>query len=75
MSIAVAPLSPVSVYGLVTPDKVVQVPAPAGLERRLNPVAAPCVPSVAGAVQVTVNFEFVPSGGGRTPVIAGAFGA
>ena len=59
----------------MTPDTVVQVPAPAGLERTLNPVAAPCVPSVAGAVQATVNLEVVPSGGGMTPVIAGALGA
>ncbi len=34
-SIAVAPARPVSVYGLVTPVTVVQVPAPDGLERRL----------------------------------------
>jgi hypothetical protein len=39
----------------VTPDTVVQVPAPAGLDRRANPVAAPCVLSIAGAVQVTVR--------------------
>jgi len=42
-------------YGLVTPDTVVQVAAPVGLDRRLNPVAALCVLSIAGAVQVTVR--------------------
>jgi len=75
MSIAVAPARPVSVYGLVTPDNVVQVPAPVGLERRLYPVAAPWVLSIAGAAQVTVSLLFVPSGGGATLAIAGAFGA
>src|SRR5580658_6356500 len=74
-SIALAPARPVNVKGLVTPDSVVQVPAPDGLERKLYPVAAPCVLSVAGAVQVTVSLEFVPSGGGVTLAIAGAFGA
>jgi hypothetical protein len=34
-SIEVAPASPVSVYGLVTPDAIVQVLAPDGLVRRL----------------------------------------
>jgi hypothetical protein len=34
-SIAVAPARPVSVYGLVTPDTFVQVPAPDALERKL----------------------------------------
>jgi hypothetical protein len=62
------------VYGLVTADTVVQLPAPDGLERRLYPVAAPCVPSTDGAVQVTMSFEFVPSAGGVPLMIAGAFG-
>jgi hypothetical protein len=74
-SIAAAPARPVIVYGLVTPDTVVHVPAPVGLERTLYPVAAPWVPSTAGAVQVAVSFVFVPSGCGATPAIAGAFGA
>ena len=53
-------------YGLVTPVTTVQVPAPVGLERRLYPVAAPCVPSTAGAGQIAVSFVFVPSGGAAT---------
>jgi hypothetical protein len=65
----------VIVYGLVTADTVVQVPAPLGLKRRLYPVAAPWVPSAAGAVQATASFVVVPSGGGATAVIAGALGA
>ncbi len=56
-------------YGLVTPDTVVQVPAPDGLERRLNPVAAPCVLSTMGAVQATVRLLPVPC------ARDGAFGA
>ncbi len=47
-------------YGLVTPDTVVQVAAPEGLDRRLNPAAAPCVLSIAGAVQATVSALPVP---------------
>ena len=43
-----------SVYGLVIPDTVVQLLAPEGLDCRLKPVAAPCVVSIAGAVQVTM---------------------
>ena len=49
-----------SVYGLVTPDTVVQVPAPDGLDRRLKLVAALCVLSIAGAVQVTLRLLPVP---------------
>jgi hypothetical protein len=41
----------------------------------LNPVAAPWVLSIAGAVQVTVSLVLVPSTGGATLAIAGAFGA
>jgi hypothetical protein len=41
-------------YGLLTPDTNVQVPAPEGLNCRLYLVAAPCVLSTAGAGQVTV---------------------
>ena len=44
----------------MTPDTVVQVPAPEGLDRRLNPVAALCVLSIDGAVQVTVRLLPVP---------------
>ena len=58
---------PDTVYGLVTPDTVVQVPAPDGLERRLNPVAAPCVLSTAGAVQVTVTLLPVPCASDGAP--------
>jgi hypothetical protein len=39
----------------VTPDTVVQLFAPDGLDQMLYPVAASCVLSIAGAVQVTVN--------------------
>ena len=42
-------------YGLVTPATIVHVPAPEGLDRTLNPAAAPCVLSTAGAIQVTVR--------------------
>jgi hypothetical protein len=74
-SIAVAPVRPVIAYGLATFETVVQVPAPEGLKRRLNPVAAPWVLSIAGAAQVMVSLVFVPSGGAATLEIAGAFGA
>jgi hypothetical protein len=47
------------VHGLVTPATVVQLPAPDGLNWR-NPVAASCVPSIAGAVQVTVRLLPLP---------------
>ena len=39
----------------MTPDKIVQVPAPEGLDCRLNPVAALCVLSTAGVLQVTMR--------------------
>ena len=64
MSIAAAPLRPVSVYGLETPVTGVQVPAPVGLQRRLYAVAAPWVLSAEGAVQVTVSWLVIPFGGG-----------
>jgi hypothetical protein len=41
----------------------------------LNPVAASWVLSIVGSVQVTQSLVVVPSGGGATLVIAGAFGA
>jgi len=44
----------------VTPVTVVQVPAPEGLDRRLNPVAALCVLSTTGFVQVTVRSLPIP---------------
>ena len=74
-SIGAAPARPEIVYGLVTPDTTVQVPAPAGLERRLYPVAAPWVPSIVGAVHATLSLLFVPSGGGAMLATVGAFGA
>ncbi len=43
------------VYGLVTPDTSVQAPAPDGLDCRLNPMAASCVLSTVGVVQVTMR--------------------
>ena len=54
-SIAAPADKPDKAYGLVTPDTIVQLPAPDGLDRRLNPVAALCVLSVAGAAQVTIR--------------------
>ena len=74
-SIAVAPVSPLRTCGLTTPDTVVQLPAPEGLKRRLYPVAAPCVLSVPGAVQVMASSLLVPSGSAATLAITGAFGA
>jgi hypothetical protein len=59
-SIAAPAARPDRWYGLVTPDTTVQAPAPDGLDRRLNPVAPPCVPSTAGIVQVTVRVVPVP---------------
>ncbi len=71
-SIAVAAAKPDRSYGLVTPDTVVQVPAPEGLDRRLNPVAALCALSTAGAVQVTVRSLPPPC---ASNAAAGVFGA
>jgi hypothetical protein len=55
--------------------------APDGLDRRLNPVAAPCVPSITGAAQVTVRLLPVPCASaaaadvfGGYPVAAGVAG-
>ena len=59
-SIAAAAARPDRVYGLVTPDTVVQVPAPDGLDCKLNPEAALCVLSIAGALQVTVRLAPAP---------------
>jgi hypothetical protein len=59
---------------MLTPDTVVHVPAPVGLVRTLYPVAAPWVPSTAGADQVMASLDVEPSGGGVTLAIAGAFG-
>ena len=56
----------------MTPDTDVQVPAPAGLDRRLYVLAALCVPSVAGAAQVTVRFVPLPW---ASVAAAGVFGA
>ena len=56
----------------MTLGKVVQVAVPAGLDRRANPVAASCVPSTAGAVQVTVRSLPVPC---TSETALGAFGA
>lgn len=63
---------PDRLYGLVTPDTVVQVPAPEGLERRLNPVAASCEPSIVGAIQVTVRLLPVPCASVTPPGVFGA---
>jgi hypothetical protein len=71
-SIATPAASPDRVYGLVTVDAIVQVPAPEGLDRRLKPVAALCVLSIAGAVQVTVRLLPVPCASDGAP---GTFGA
>jgi hypothetical protein len=59
-SIAAPDARPDRVYGLVTPDTIVHVPAPEGLDCRANAVAALCVLSMAGAVQVTVRLPPVP---------------
>lgn len=59
-SIAAPVARPDSVYGLETPDTVAQVFAPDGLDRRLNPVVAPCVASTAGGDQVTVKLPAAP---------------
>ena len=56
----------------MTPVTVVQVLAPDGLDRRLNPVAALCVLSVVGATQGTVRLLPAPSAS-DTPL--GMFGA
>src|ERR1700722_7745919 len=55
----------------MTPDSGVQVAAPEGLDCRLNPLAAPCVPSIAGPVQVTVRLLPVPC---ASDTALGAFG-
>jgi hypothetical protein len=62
------------VYGLVTPDTVVQVVAPVGLDRRLNPLAALCVLSPAGAVQVTVRALPVPCASNAALGVFGMYG-
>jgi hypothetical protein len=54
-------------------DTVVQVPAPEGLDRRLNPVAAPCALSIAGFIQITV-MAALPGPWVRSAAL-GAFGA
>jgi hypothetical protein len=59
-SIAAPAARPDNSYGLVTPDTVVQLAAPAGLHQRANPVAAPCVLSITGAAQVTLRSLPVP---------------
>ncbi len=51
---------PDTVQGLVTPDTTVQVAAPDGPDRTAYPVAALCVPSIVGAVQVTVRLLPLP---------------
>ena len=56
----------------MTPDTVVQVPAPDGLDCRLDPVAALWVPSTAGAVQITVR-SLPPACANDT--VPGGFGA
>ena len=71
-SIAAPAARPDRSYGLATPVTVVQVPAPEGLDRRLKPVAAPCVLSIAGAVQVTVRSLPAPC---ASDGALGAFGA
>jgi hypothetical protein len=54
-SYAVPDVREVSVYGLLAPATVVQVAVPDGLNRRLNEVAASCMLSIAGTVQITVR--------------------
>ena len=58
----------------MTPVTVVQVPAPEGLDRRLNTVAALCVLSIAGAVQVTVRVLPVPRARDAAPGAFGTYG-
>ena len=41
-------------------DTTVHAPAPEGLDRTANPLAAPCVLSIAGAAQVTMRLLPVP---------------
>jgi hypothetical protein len=60
------------VYGLETPDPIVQVPAPEGLDRKANPVAALCVLSIAGAAQVTLRLLPVPFANDAAPGVFGA---
>jgi hypothetical protein len=71
-SIAVPPGRPDRRCGLVTLATVVQVPAPEGLDWRLNKVAAPCVMSTAGAVQDTMRLLPVPCARVRA---SGVFGS
>jgi hypothetical protein len=59
-SIAAPAARPERLYGLMTPDTVVQVAAPEGLDSALNAVAALCVLSIAGAAQVTIRVLPVP---------------
>ena len=54
-------------------DTVVHVPAPDGLDRKLKPVAVPCVLSAAGFSQITV-IAVLPGPCVRIAA-AGAFGA
>jgi hypothetical protein len=74
-SIAAPAARPVSVYGLVAAGTTVQAPAPEGLDRRANAVAALCVLSTAGAAQVTVRLLPVPCASDGAPGAFGAVGA
>jgi hypothetical protein len=71
-SIAAPAARPDRLYGLATPVTVVQIPAPEELDARLNPVAAPCELSTAGAVQVTERLLPVPC---ASDAALGVFGA
>ena len=56
----------------MTPGTEVQPLVPAGTYCRLNPAAAPCVPSIAGAVQLTIRLVPVPW---DSVIAPGVFGA
>ena len=71
-SIAAPAARPDRSYGHADTGHVVQVPTPEGLDCRLKLVAALCVPSIAGAVQVTVRSLPVPCANDGA---AGVFGA
>jgi len=71
-SIAMPGGRPVRLHGLVAPVTMVQAPVPDGLYRRLNPVAALCVLSAAGAAQLTVRVVPAPC---ASDAALGVFGA
>jgi len=56
----------------VTPDTVVQVPAPEGLDLRLYPAAPSCVLSILEVAQVAVRLLPVPCASDAAPGVFGA---